>query len=157
MVQFTDEDPSLGFQGRVCGGSRLRTSYYLCMRTYCTPSEGDDGADEVKKTCREVLAGEEVPGMESVAGYTDEEVENLPKFGRMGFEGADGKLDMVVVPDATFFGLWFDTLVGDIFLLRRSWLAEILCYRRRHIISTGITMRMGRLLPFPLPVRASGS
>ncbi|KAK7223108.1 hypothetical protein V2G26_011111 [Clonostachys chloroleuca] len=110
MVQFTDEDPSLGFQGRVCGGSRLRTSYYLCMRTYCTPSEGDEAADEVKKTCREVLAGEEVPGMESVAGYTDEEVENVPKFGRTGFEGAEGKLNIVVVPDTTFFGLWFDTL-----------------------------------------------
>lgn len=96
---------------KTCYSPKAILSLYLCIDVYCTPGAVEVGLGSYNETCRE-KAHIVLPPFDVISNYTAEDVEGVRRFEQN--ETDEGVLFReVVVPSEHWFGIWWDTLVGN--------------------------------------------
>lgn len=109
-VQFqdVDADAELFATAQSCRSRLGLASLYLCMDLHCSEGARDKGLDMFNATCKEDF-GEPALPWDIVEAYSEEDVAGML---RLEMDEMPGELlREPALPSATFFGLWFGTLV----------------------------------------------
>jgi hypothetical protein len=97
---------------KTCYSPKAILSLYLCVDVYCTPGAREVGLGPYNETCRE-QAHIVLPPFDVISNYTAEDVKGVRRFEQN--ETDEGVLFReVVVPSEHWFGIWWDTLVGNL-------------------------------------------
>lgn len=84
-------------------------SLYLCADVHCHVLERDRGLGAQNETCQQYL-NTSLPPFEIVAAYSEDEIAGLRRLTKEE-SVAETVLNEVVLPEESFWQLWYDSLV----------------------------------------------
>ena len=112
-VDFAGKPPDASFLEKQCEGGLRATSLYLCAAIHCPDEDMVEGLKPLNERCRAIDSP--LPGLDILAGYTEEEREGVRRIRKVNEDG-ENVYDEVVVPSEALLRLATDTLVHQAIL-----------------------------------------
>ena len=111
-VGFNDTPPGLSRKKSECLSELKTTSLYLCIEEFCTASGRESWLNDKNEMCVR-LGNQTLLPYEIVREYSPEDIASLRRLHLDEASRGSGALvlDEIVIPDETFFGTAFRTLV----------------------------------------------
>ncbi|KAF9876870.1 ferric reductase like transmembrane component [Colletotrichum karsti] len=105
---FNDTAPAKSKLVQSCESLLHIKSLYLCAGVHCDAAERDRGIAAQNETCVRYMNAS-LPPFDIVAGYSDEEIAGMRRL-RKEESVAETVLNEVVLPEESFWQIWYDSL-----------------------------------------------
>ncbi|KAH7175331.1 ferric reductase like transmembrane component-domain-containing protein [Dactylonectria macrodidyma] len=162
-VHFDDMQRNQSRVNQTCHSRRHLVSLYLCVQVYCSPAARNVGLEPLNQTCLE-YAGTAIPSFELVSNYTLTDIDKMRRIER-NETGASVTFGEVVLPSASFFGVWWDTLDSVAYVYKYHhlygafmiafWAVIVAIGVANHAISAVSNSKLTSHLPLKPPRRVS--